>query len=319
MDGAEPHAAAQELSAAALDEACLGFHRRWPQRSAKRPFYLTQIAVFIAIVAGAVWAVRTAPTLTWSVVHYGALALFGIAILWRLLAAANLQRLLWRLAAPARWPTYTILCPLYREAAVVPDLVAALSRLDYPQTALQILLLVEADDAETVAAAGEAARSPHIEALILPPAAPRTKPKALNAGLALARGEYLVVYDAEDRPHPLQLRAALAEFEASDERLASLQAPLEIDNANENWLTAQFAAEYAIQFREVLPTLARFGLPLPLGGSSNHFRTSVLRAVGGWDPYNVSKDRSKFANGYAHLRRGTLRVPLLSQSFASAW
>ena len=36
--------------------------------------------------------------------------------------------------------------------------------------------------------------------------------------------------------------------------------------------------------------LPRCGLPLPLGGSSNHFRTAALRRVGGWDPYNVTED-----------------------------
>jgi cellulose synthase/poly-beta-1,6-N-acetylglucosamine synthase-like glycosyltransferase len=51
-----------------------------------------------------------------------------------------------------------------------------------------------------------------------------------------------------------------------------------------------FTAEYAAQFDVLLPCLAAFRLPLPLGGSSNHFRTAALRAVGGWDPHNVTED-----------------------------
>jgi cellulose synthase/poly-beta-1,6-N-acetylglucosamine synthase-like glycosyltransferase len=51
-----------------------------------------------------------------------------------------------------------------------------------------------------------------------------------------------------------------------------------------------FTAEYAGLFDVLLPGLARRRLPLPLGGSSNHFRTAVLRQVGGWDPYNVTED-----------------------------
>jgi hypothetical protein len=58
--------------------------------------------------------------------------LFTIAIGLRLIAAASLAPTLSRLAEPARWPAYTVLCPLYREANVVPDLVAALNALDYP-------------------------------------------------------------------------------------------------------------------------------------------------------------------------------------------
>lgn len=126
--------------------------------------------------------------------------------------------------------------------------------------------------------------------VLIPSCAPRTKPKALNAGLARARGDYIAVDDAEDRAHPQQLRAALAAFEDGGASVACVQAPLVIDNPGASWIARQFAAEYAIQFREMLPLLARLQLPLPLGGSSNHFRTETLLAVGGWDPYNVTED-----------------------------
>jgi cellulose synthase/poly-beta-1,6-N-acetylglucosamine synthase-like glycosyltransferase len=206
-----------------------------------------------------------------------------------------------RLAEPQRWPIYTILCPLYREANVAPDLVAALAALDYPVHALDVKLLVEGDDVDTLAAALAVSAAPHIEVVIVPPAAPRTKPKALNVGLARARGQFVVVYDAEDRPHPQQLRAALAAFEDGAEKLACVQAPLVIDNADASWIARQFAAEYAIQFREVLPLLARLRAPLALGGSSNHFRTDALRAVGGWDSHNVTEDADL---GYRFARDG---------------
>jgi len=166
---------------------------------------------------------------------------------------------------------------------------------------LDIKLLVEGDDYDTVAAALALANRPHIEAVIVPEAAPRTKPKAVNAGLARARGEYITVYDAEDRPHPLQLRAALAAFEDGGETLVCVQAPLAIDNGDASWISGQFAAEYAIQFQEILPLLARLGLPLPLGGASNHFRTEALRASGGWDPFNVTEDADL---GYRLARHG---------------
>ena len=53
---------------------------------------------------------------------------------------------------------------------------------------------------------------------------------------------------------------------------------------------ALFAGEYAGQFGLMLPLLARLGLPMPLGGTSNHFRTDALREVGGWDAFNVTED-----------------------------
>lgn len=306
MDGEDAQAggssAAAPVSAAELDAARLGFHRNHPQRSAKRRIHVTQALWLVALAALVFVALRDFPSATFEALHVAALILFGAAITIRLLAAAQLTPQLSRIAEPTIWPTYTILCPLYREANVAADLVRALSRLDYPVRALDIKLLVEGDDEATLEAARAAANgAPHIEIIAAPPGRPRTKPKALNLGLGRARGEYLVVYDAEDRPHPQQLRAALAAFEDGGERLACLQAPLAIDNVEASWLARQFAAEYAIQFREILPFLARLGLPLPLGGASNHFRTAALRAAGGWDPFNVTEDADL---GYRLARDG---------------
>ncbi|OQW61869.1 MAG: hypothetical protein A4S17_08940 [Proteobacteria bacterium HN_bin10] len=290
------------VSGAELEAARLGFHRRCPARSARRVLYVTQIVFAGIVIAALVWAYRTDADITLRALHVAAFVLFSVVVFWRLAAAANLTPILSRLANPSAFPTYTVLCPLYREASVVADLVGALDKLDYPRSSLDIKLLVEADDAETLAAALAAASGlAHIEVIAIPPSAPRTKPKALNIGLARARGEFVAVYDAEDRPHPLQLRAALAAFEDGGEKLACVQAPLHIDNADASWIARQFAAEYAIQFREMLPLLARLALPLPLGGSSNHFRTSTLRASGGWDSHNVTEDADL---GYRLARDG---------------
>ncbi len=304
MDGGARRAGLAEgkatVSDDALTEARDGLLRRRPHRSAKRPLYVTQTIALAAVIGGFVWAAREAPTLTFNVVHVAAFAIFSAAILIRLFAAASLTPTLFRLAAPAQFPIYTILCPLYREANVIPDLMTALRRLDYPVEWLDIKLLVEADDLETVEAA-HAATTTHINVVVIPPCSPRTKPKALNIGLAEARGAFVAVYDAEDRPHPQQLRAALAAFEEGGARLAGVQAPLSVDNAEASWISLQFAAEYAIQFREILPMLARLNLPLPLGGTSNHFRVDILRQSGGWDPYNVTEDADL---GYRLARDG---------------
>lgn len=126
--------------------------------------------------------------------------------------------------------------------------------------------------------------------LVAPRAGPQTKPKALNYALNFARGRYIAVFDAEDRPEAGQLRAALAAFAAHGPEVACVQASLCIDNGAESLLSRMFAAEYAGQFDVFLPGLAALRLPLPLGGSSNHFRRDVLGQVGGWDAYNVTED-----------------------------
>jgi len=185
-------------------------------------------------------------------------------------------------------PSYTVLVPLYREAAIARDLVRHMKRLDYPRSKLQVLLVVEADDSKTRAAVRRHAEAPLFEVVVVPPGGPRTKPKALTYALAFARGDFVVVYDAEDRPEPDQLRKAAAAFRERPE-LGCVQARLTADNAG-SWLARMFTLEYAANFEVLLPALADWGMPLPLGGTSNHFPRALLEKVAAWDPYNVTED-----------------------------
>ncbi|PYB77643.1 glycosyltransferase family 2 protein [Rhizobium wuzhouense] len=207
-------------------------------------------------------------------------------------------------------PIYTVMVAIYREAAVVPQLLAALDALDWPKSRLDIKLVCEADDAETLAAIRAAGPGPHIEVIAVPSMAPRTKPKALTYALAGARGSFVTIYDAEDRPHPQQLREAYHGFCMGPPDLVCLQAPLVIANAGESWVSAIFALEYSALFRRLLPALGFHRMPLPLGGTSNHFRAQALIESGGWDPYNVTEDADLgmrlYRMGY---RAATLTLP----------
>lgn len=187
-------------------------------------------------------------------------------------------------------PLYTVLVPLYREPASLPALIEALARLDYPEAKLDIKFLIETDDAETADALRARWLPAHFSVVTVPEGGPRTKPRALNAGLALARGALLTVFDAEDRPDPGQLRAAVHAFVHGPDNLACVQARLVIDNLSDTWLTRIFALEYAGLFDALLPALSRARLLFPLGGTSNHFRTAVLDRIGGWDAWNVTED-----------------------------
>ncbi|WP_348626624.1 glycosyltransferase [Rhizobium sp. R711] len=149
--------------------------------------------------------------------------------------------------------------------------------------------MCEADDHATIDALRAERPGPQFEIVEVPPAHPRTKPKALNYALAGARGEFVVIYDVEDHPHPDQLRAAYSQFATSPHDIVCLQAPLVISNGAASWITAAFASEYAALFRMLLPMLTRRRMPVPLGGTSNHLRVAVLRECGGWDPYNVTR------------------------------
>jgi glycosyltransferase XagB len=187
-------------------------------------------------------------------------------------------------------PVFTVLVPMYREAAMLPQLAEALRALDYPLGKLDIKIVLEADDTETIDTARTLGLEGVFEVIIVPRSEPQTKPKACNFALRFARGEYLVVYDAEDRPEPDQLRKVVATFRRSPPNTACLQCRLNYYNVNENWLTRMFTLDYALWFDQVLPGLERLGMPIPLGGTSNHFRIDVLRELHGWDPFNVTED-----------------------------
>ena len=187
-------------------------------------------------------------------------------------------------------PVYTVLLPLRDEAHMVRQLCNAMRDIDYPPEKLEVLFLVEQRSPETVIAVAGELHDPRFELLLVPDALPRTKPKALNYALTSARGKYLAVYDAEDRPHPDQLREAHATFLKSPDDIVCLQAPLVIANARDSWISAAFALEYSALFRMLLPVLAMLRLPMPLGGTSNHFKTKILKDAGGWDPHNVTED-----------------------------
>jgi glycosyltransferase XagB len=187
-------------------------------------------------------------------------------------------------------PVFTVLVPMFDEAAMLPRVAQALRDLDYPLGKLDIKIVLEADDHKTIEAARSLGLEGVFEIIIVPHSEPQTKPKACNFALRFARGEYLVIYDAEDRPEPDQLRKVVATYRRSPPNTACLQCRLNYYNAKENWLTRMFTLDYALWFDQVLPGLERLGMPIPLGGTSNHFRIDVLRELHAWDPFNVTED-----------------------------
>lgn len=187
-------------------------------------------------------------------------------------------------------PIYTILCPLYKEAHILPGFVAAMEKLDWPKHKLDVILLFEEDDLETIETVKTMKLPKHFRVAIVPDSQPKTKPKACNYGLNLAKGEYVVIYDAEDIPEPAQLKKAYLGFQTVGPKVKCLQAKLNYYNPNQNWLTRFFTAEYSLWFDVILTGLQSIETNIPLGGTSNHFRTTDLLALQGWDPFNVTED-----------------------------
>lgn len=268
--------------------------RRRPRDSFHGGLTLGQILVLDGFAALSGAALLFAPGLGWLLLAAVLGVPFTVLVVLKLAALFDRIPTVPRLP-PSRQPdrdlpVYSVLVPLSHEARILPQLLDALLALDYPAAKLDIKFLIEADDGETASALASQHLPPHMEVVVVPAGLPRTKPRALNVGLALARGDLVVVYDAEDVPDPGQLRLAVATFGRAGPDVACLQARLVIDNASAHWLTRFFAVEYAALFDILNPALAHWELPVPLGGTSNHLRTDILRQVGGWDAWNVTED-----------------------------
>ncbi|PBC42417.1 N-acetylglucosaminyltransferase [Rhodococcus sp. ACPA4] len=291
--------ASDAFKAAALHDAVNGLRERKPISSASVAFYPWQRNVLFALLAVAIlclifFLTPTLITLTllctlgyvWTMVD-------RLILFMRGLDASAIMTISDEVALALtddELPLYTILVPAYNEPEVVGDLIAAMRAIDYPKEKLQVLLLLEEDDMITIEAAELAGVDKVVSILKVPAADPRTKPKACNYGLHFSTGEIITIYDAEDSPDPLQLRRVVATFAQLPANTACVQAKLAFHNGTQNLLTAWFTADYALWFNFILPGLMRSNSPIPLGGTSNHLRRSVLDDIGAWDPFNVTED-----------------------------
>ncbi|MBI3673594.1 MAG: glycosyltransferase [Rhizobiales bacterium] len=277
-----------------LRDATFGLVRADPDKSARRRLTGAQGFASLAILglAAGLWLLLPEKAL-WLIGSLVAALFFLAVIALRLLCLLPQPvrpRPLLRPIEDGELPAYSVLVPLFREISVLNQLLTALVHIDYPAEKLDIKLILEESDIAMRRAVAAIELPAQFEVIVVPGGRPQTKPRALNYGLRFARGELLTIYDAEDIPEPGQLRLAAETFAASSSGVACLQAELAFYNPNENWLTRQFTIEYATLFGLLLPTLAGYGLPLPLGGTSNHFRVAALRRVGAWDPFNVTED-----------------------------
>jgi cellulose synthase/poly-beta-1,6-N-acetylglucosamine synthase-like glycosyltransferase len=306
--------------AALIDHAIEGLWRADRSASARWGAETWQVIVAVAVIGLFIGGAAVAPDVIVPLMLAVLTLPFLCIVLLRSAAVVELLRP--TVHAPMRslvpdteLPRYSAMVALYREARVLPDLVEAMAALDYPSAKLDVLLVLEASDTETLEAVSALDLPGNIRPVVVPDKGPRTKPKALNYALELVTSPYVVVFDAEDIPEPDQIRRALSAFAEGSDDVACVQARLAIHNARQGWLPSQFALEYASLFDGQLPALERLGLPIPLGGTSNHFRVDRLKEVGGWDPYNVTEDADL---GFRLARGGYRALTIASTTWEEA-
>lgn len=292
-----------------MKESIWGLFYRNPEESAYRTFLPAQIAILFLLAAGITAGLVFYQYKTLLIINifisliYLVISIFRFWIAFRG-ASRPIENQITQEEVDALedvdLPIYSILIPVFREKEVLPILLKSLENLDYPKSKLDIKLLLEEVDTETRETAMRLKPPGNVEFITIPDSKPRTKPKACNYGLISARGKYLVIYDAEDKPEPDQLKKVICVFKKGSEKLVCVQAKLNYYNRNQNLLTRWFTSEYSNWFDMILPGLDRQNFPIPLGGTSNHFVTEKLRELGGWDPFNVTEDADLGIRMYKH-------------------
>ena len=299
--GREPRGASRPSDAVekALDWSVNGLADEFPELSMKRTLTRRQqvgsvTAVVVMAIAAIVWPVGFGITVMASmIVLYSSMLAFRVWLMWQrderdpTLLIDDAETFSFQ---DHKLPSFSVLVPAYDEPEVLAVLLHHLDALDYPRDRLEILLVLEADDTATLDALADHELPEHFTIVEVPPCEPRTKPKACNYALQFCSGDIVTIYDAEDRPEPLQLRRVALAFRRSSDDVACIQCELSFYNGDENLITRWFLIDYRIWFTQFLPGLAASNTPIPLGGTSNHVRRDVLLEMGGWDPFNVTED-----------------------------
>lgn len=187
-------------------------------------------------------------------------------------------------AAPVH--SFTLLVPGRHEEEVMGETLDVLASQRHPD--FSIIAIVGDDDPDTAAVAyAAAARHPGIISVVVDDSVPKNKPKALNRALAVATGDIVGVFDAEDEVHPDLLRLIDSRF--TETNAGVVQGGVQLMNYQSSWWSLRNVLEYYFWFRSRLHfhAGARF---IPLGGNTVFIRRELLEQNHGWDDECLAED-----------------------------
>lgn len=308
----------------AIDRALFGLMKQSPKTSAHYVFSRTQVIWMAIAIAVILFGLYLDISLTYVIIFSILQIIYFLTVGFRfLLTLGGIQNEIKdaitdeevRALNDDDLPIYTILVPVYQEPEALPQLMKSLKKLDYPQEKLDILILLELNDLTTYHAAKAADPKSFWRFVRIPDRQPKTKPKACNYGLQFARGKFVTIYDAEDMPDRDQLKKSIIAHKKNGNRCLCVQAALNYYNVHENFITQLFTLEYSYWFDYMLPGLEHYNLPIPLGGTSNHFNTALLKQLGAWDPYNTTEDADLGMRAFANkLKIGVINSTTLEEA-----
>lgn len=267
-------------------ESCRSWGIAYGRRLAVVMAGLTVLGVLAFVFPVAVFGVLVG----WAALTLVVSALFKTAAFATRLAEGPVQPITGAASAKTPLPRVSILVPLFRETEIAHALIARLTQLTYPKCLLDVVLVLEEEDALTRQTLAQIDLPPWIRAVVVPDGSPRTKPRAMNYALDFCEGEIIGIFDAEDAPEPDQITRVARHFQQVPPDVVCVQGILDYYNPRQNWLARCFTMEYAAWFRMILPGMARLGFAIPLGGTTLYFKRHALEALGGWDAHNVTED-----------------------------
>lgn len=186
-------------------------------------------------------------------------------------------------------PNVTVMVACHNEETVVASLVRGLVALHYPRSRLEVILVDDGSQDRT----GElldrhTAGIRHIRVIHRPPGAGGGKSGALNTALAQARGEIIIVFDADHIPRRNVIGRLVRHFH--DPRVAAVQGRCIIRNSVQSTLARSIAIDYFSGYLvNEYGRQALFGMPA-YGGANCAIRAATLRRLGGWNPKSVTED-----------------------------
>ncbi len=190
----------------------------------------------------------------------------------------------------ADWPMVTVQLPLFNERYVAERLLVATAALDYPRDRLHIQVLDDSTDDTTDIVRSEVERLAATGVdIVLLHRTDRTgfKAGALEAGLEVAKGDFVAVFDADFVPETNYLKTMMPHFR---DGVGMVQARWGHLNARESWLTecqatlldGHFVVEHSARFRN--------GRWFNFNGTAGIWRTKAIMDAGGWQHDTLTED-----------------------------
>ncbi|MGH9520468.1 MAG: cellulose synthase family protein, partial [Terriglobales bacterium] len=192
---------------------------------------------------------------------------------------------------PEGMPFVTVQLPIYNEQYVVERLVDSICRLEYPRDRLEIQLLDDSTDETREAAAAAVARLAAAgEPIVYLHRTNRSgfKAGALEAGMQVARGEFIAIFDADFVPPADFLPRTIDYF--TDPKLGMVQTRWGYINRDYSWLTRVEAILLDGHFVMEHGGRHRADLFFNFNGTAGVWRRRAIEEAGGWEHDTLTED-----------------------------